>query len=397
MIVHEWTSETADPREEGRRFGERWASQLHEARDAYRRLFAQSGVTGEQTDDVVAECRAAVEAWAPEIAEEFHGVAEGSGLEVADVHLLTARTEVLARMTPSMECSTIVFVPAGARPPRTLQTWDWHETLSNETVVRRLRTASGARVVTFSEFGQPAKIGVNDRGLGVHFNILHHRSDGTQAGVPVHVLSRMILDRASTVGEAEALARSVPLAASSVLTVVAFDGDRAEAAAIEVSPAGVAALAVTPGGVLAHTNHFLDEELAAGEFSPYETTSVPRYRCLVDAADLARIEDDRERALAFGGIPDAPISVRARQDQPGHLRWETKLTVALDVEHGAIAFAAAAPADVAQASWHRIGVDDGAAEARSEEHGRRPAATLTPGIATETGDALPPAPADPAR
>ncbi|MFJ2368914.1 C45 family autoproteolytic acyltransferase/hydolase [Microbacterium sp. NPDC087665] len=358
MIIHEWTSDTTDAHEEGRRFGAHWAPQLTGARDSYLRLFQQSGVSGEQARIIADECRIETETYAPEVADEFRGIAEGSGLALTDVLLLTARTEILARMTPSMECSTVVYVPGDARPPRTLQTWDWHETLSNETVVRRLRSASGARVVTFSEFGQPAKIGVNDRGLGLHFNILHHRTDGSQAGVPVHVLARMILDRARSVGEAVAIARSVPLAASSVLTVVAFDGTVPEAAAIEVSPTGVAVLSAPRGNTLAHTNHFLDERLAAGEYSPYETTSVPRYTCLTEASDLSRIVDDRERALAFGSIPDAPISVRARPEQPEHLRWETKLTVALDVAGGAIAFAAAAPADVAAADWRRVGVAD---------------------------------------
>lgn len=356
MIVHEWSAGSDGARAEGARFGAHWADRLAGACDSYLRLFAQSGVPEDIARSVAGECGTATEAHAPEIAEELRGVAEGSGLTLSDVHLLTARTEILARMASPGECSTIVHVPGDGTPPRTLQTWDWHETLSNETVVRRLRTSAGTGVVTFCEFGQPAKIGVNDRGLGVHFNILHHRSDGTGAGVPVHVLARMILDRAGTIEEAAAIAGSVPLAASSVLTVVTFDGRTAAAAAIEVSPVGVAVLPAPSGGVLAHTNHFLDAGLAAGEYSPYETTSVPRHRCLLEAADLARIAGDRERVLAFGAVPDAPISVRPRRDQPEHLRWETKLTVALDVAGAAIAFAAAAPADVAASEWRRIGV-----------------------------------------
>ena len=358
MIVHEWTSVSSDVRSEGRRFGEHWAPQLRAARDSYLRLFEQSGVSADQARTIADECGDAVSAVAPEIAAEFLGVAEGSGLSLTEVQLLTARTEILARMTPSMECSTVVHVPSDETPPRTLQTWDWHETLSNETVVRRLHAASGARVVTFAEFGQPAKIGVNDRGLGLHFNILHHRSDGNGPGVPVHVLARMILDRASTVAEATDIARSILPAASSVLTVVAFDGRTPEAACIEVAPAGVAVLAAEQGSTIAHTNHFLDETLAAGEYSPYETTSVPRYQCLTDASEYARIIDHRERALAFGAIPDAPISVRARQEQPEHLRWETKLTVALDVARGAMEFAAAAPSDIEHSQWCRVAVPD---------------------------------------
>ncbi|MCP2635169.1 C45 family peptidase [Microbacterium sp. HD4P20] len=354
MIVHQWTALGDDSLEEGRRFGAAWAPQLTGSVASYLELFHRSGVTTAVATEVAEGCREATEQHAPAVAAEFRGMADGSGLSVQDVYLLASRTEVLARMTPSMECSTIVHVPVDGGAPRTLQTWDWHETLSNETVVRRFRAHSGARVATFCEFGQPAKIGVTDRGLGVHFNILHHRSDGTQAGVPVHVLARMILEEARTVDEAAAIAASVPLAASSVFTVAVLHDGAAEAAAIEVSPAAVAVIAAQPGHTLAHTNHFLDATLAAGEFSPYETTSVPRYDCLVDAADLARIPDHRGRALAFGAIRDAPISVRPRADQPAHLRWESKLTVALDVADGALEYAAAAPADVADAAWVRV-------------------------------------------
>ncbi|SDQ64790.1 C45 family peptidase [Microbacterium sp. cf332] len=352
MIVHEWSAESTDPEAEGRRLGEAWAPQLRAAHASYLELFAQSGVPAADAVDVARACGTAVAEHAPEVAAEFRGVAAGSGLALTDVLMLTARTEILARMTPSipsMECSTIVHVPeAGA--PRTLQTWDWHQTLSNETLVRRWQSASGARVAAFAEFGQPAKIGVNDRGVGVHFNILHHRSDGSQAGVPVHVLARMILDRAESVDDAASIARSVPLAASSVITVV----DRDSAAAIEVAPAGVAVLPVSRGETFAHTNHFLDPGLAAREYSPYETTSVPRYTCLVDNAELAGIPDARERALAFGAVAGDGISVRPRPEQPDHLRWETKLTVALDVASGALEFAAGAPADIASLSWRRF-------------------------------------------
>jgi len=350
MIVHEWSARGTDAEIEGRRLGAAWAPELHAAVASYRTLFEQSGISVGTAHEIARGCAEATDRFAPEVAAEFRGVAVGSGLAPEDVLLLTARTEVLARMTPSMECSTIVHVPGADAAPRTLQTWDWHETLSNETLVRRWRTGSGTRVAAFCEFGQPAKIGVNDRGLGVHFNILHHRSDGSRIGVPVHVLSRMILDRAGTLDEAVAIARSVPLAASSVLTVVV----RGAAAALEVTPAGVAVLPVRAGETFAHTNHFLDAHLAAGEYSPYETTSVPRYRCLVDNAALARIADPRERARAFGAVPVPGISVRARAEQPEHLRWETKLTVAIDVEAAALEFAVGSPADVDASPWRRV-------------------------------------------
>lgn len=357
MIVHEWFTETTSVVDRGAEFGARWSSQLQHARDDYLRLFIQSGVPEAAARRTAKECFDAVAALAPEVAEEYRGMARGSGLPLPDLHLLAARTEILAGVTTSQECSTIVHVPHDARAPHTLQTWDWHQTLSNETIVQQFRSSTGSRITIFCEFGQPAKIGVNEHGVGLHFNILHHESDGSRVGVPVHVLARMILDRARTLEDAVSIARSTPLAASTVLTVVSFDGTTPRAAAIEVSPVGIAVLPVDRGSTFAHTNHFLDAALAAGEHCPYETSSVPRYRCLTDAAALAEIAGDRDRALAFGAIPAAPISVRPVPEEPEHLRWETKLTIALDVAAGAIAFAPAAPADIQQSQWRRVGAE----------------------------------------
>jgi isopenicillin-N N-acyltransferase-like protein len=49
------------------------------------------------------------------------------------------------------------------------------------------------------------KIGVNNHGVGVHLNILHHGADGGPIAVPVHVLARAVLDGASGLGEALAI------------------------------------------------------------------------------------------------------------------------------------------------------------------------------------------------
>ncbi|GAA1860784.1 C45 family autoproteolytic acyltransferase/hydrolase [Microbacterium koreense] len=362
MIVHEWTAAASDPVQEGRAYGDVWRPQLRASLSAYLDLFAQSAIPTAVALDVADGCRLMTEEHAPEIAAEMRGMAEGSGLSLLEVYLLAARTEVLARSPQGGECSTIVDLSDPSAPPRTLQTWDWHETLSNETVVRRLTSTSGARVVTFSEFGQPAKIGVNDRGVGLHFNILHHTSDGDSAGVPVHVLARMILDRAHDLDDAIALAERTPCSASSVLTVVTFDGAVGDAASIEVAPAGVAVIRPCAHGTLVHTNHFLDPVLAAGEYAPYVSTTVERFRCLSDAAASAQLPDAFARARAFGAIPDAPITVRPRADMPAHTRWETKLTVALDVESAAVEFAARAPADVEAEDWRRVTVEERTAD-----------------------------------
>ena len=122
-------------------------------------------------------------------------------------------------------------------------------------------------------------------------------TDGGAPGVPVHVVARRILDEAATVAEATAIARSATVSASTVLTIAAWDGERASARCLELSPAGVGVLEPDAAGVLAHTNHFLDPVLARGE-RPTD----------VDATTRGRLESlgRRGRGAARGGRRHRP-------------------------------------------------------------------------------------------
>ncbi len=122
---------------------------------------------------------ASIRAQAPNAAEEIAGVAAGSGRSVEEIAALNARTEVLGAIAPrldSTECSTVVSSAPG-RAPLAVQTWDWYPQMRDNWFVWSFATASGRRVTTLTEYGVLAKIGVNDAGLGVMLNMLHHTAD----------------------------------------------------------------------------------------------------------------------------------------------------------------------------------------------------------------------------
>lgn len=349
-MIHEWHDEHGSARERGVAYGRAWAGQLRTALTEYREIFDRVDLDAGDLSRVVEGALSETASHAPDVHAELTGVASGAAISLAEVMTLNARTEVLALMTPEGgECSTAVFLPAEG-PPRTIQTWDWLDALSHDTLVRSHVAPNGRRVVMFTEFGQAAKIGVNSAGLGVHFNILHHASDGSQAGLPVHILARRILDECGTIDEAVAVAESVPLAASTVLTIATLD----RAACVEVAPAGVAVIEGARGKLLAHTNHFLDPGLAAGETSVYASTTAERLACLTDHPDLVALPTGLERALALGALPDAPISMRPRPEAPRHLQWASKATISIDLAAPALEFHAGAPSDVTPADWRRV-------------------------------------------
>lgn len=319
-----------DPRARGFALGAAWRDGIETTFDGYARLFAAHGLRPDQVrewgDRAVAETRA----WAPMLAEEIEGIAEGSGLPAWQVGALNARTEILAAaaVTGEGECSTSVVLRADA-VPRTVQTWDWHDTLRSARAAWSLAPAPGRGVCTFTEFGVVGKIGMNNAGLGLHFNVLRHASDSADIGVPVHVVARRILDEADTVAEATRLARSARLSASTVLTVVT----PGQARCLELSPAGVGVLDPVDG-ILVHTNHFLDPELALGErTTPDVSTTVPREKWLREhSAELsAGDRTARARALCAHREDGAPVCAHPDPALPAHERWESLATIVLDV------------------------------------------------------------------
>ncbi|SFS09359.1 isopenicillin-N N-acyltransferase like protein [Agrococcus baldri] len=361
MRVIELRLTDASPQSRGEAYGTSVAVHVRDVIERYRQAYATLGVPAGVAEEIAAASIAPTRVWAPEQAAELDGIAAGAGVPLLDLMLLNARTEILSHApAPPTECSTVVALHPG-RHPQTLQTWDWNGDLVPTAVL--LEGLVGGRVVrTFAEAGMLGKIGVarqpGSPGLGVHFNILHHRSDRSAVGVPVHVVMRRILDEARDLDEAIAIARSAPLGASTVLTVIEGESERrhARAASLELSPAGVGV--VEPdGGFLAHTNHYLDPALAEGEAARASSTTWRRLlHTLVQREPIMAATDAVAMAGAMCGSAgaDAPVCVVAAPDAAFAERWSTLLTASLDVEAAAIDWFAGPPSGLTAATVRRF-------------------------------------------
>ncbi|MBB5430924.1 C45 family autoproteolytic acyltransferase/hydolase [Nocardiopsis composta] len=356
-LLRHASAETA-PADRGRALGAARAAALHGAVAGYTELFAAHGVRPDQVRAQGERALEATAAWAPGLAEEIAGLAEGAGLEPWRLGALNARTEVLGAAAAAGgaaagggECSTSVVLPGGGAPPRTLQTWDWHAFLAGGMLLWTLEPRPGHRVHTFTEAGVVGKIGVNGAGLGVHFNVLRHTADGPGTGVPVHVAARRILDEAATVDQAAEIARSARYSASSVVTVVSFDGERGDARCLELSPAGVAEIGPR-GGRLAHTNHFLDPVLARGERATDDSTTRGRLDQVRACPAGLAAEHPADRAAALAGHGDgAGVCVHGDPRTPFHERWDTLATIALDLAAPRLLVHPGRPCTAATGRW----------------------------------------------
>jgi isopenicillin-N N-acyltransferase like protein len=331
-------SAEAETGERGRELGRAFGELIRATWETYEGIFAAYELSIDVVREVAEGTYAEVVLWAPHLADEIAGIADGAGLATWQVAALNARSEVLARYRAPIpgECSTAVFVPAG-ESPRTLQTWDWHEGLQGLTLLWQFDPRPGHTVKTFTEYGVLGKIGVNSAGLGLHFNLLKHDADGEELGVPVHVIARRVLEEASNLAEAEHLIRSARVSASVALTVVSRDA----AATFEVSPGGVRRLEPDAEGLLLHTNHFLHPDLARHErHSADDPDTYHRLQRLQERSALLADPDLAKRANAMVSHQEDGAALCCHPGAPGDIteRWQTLITIGLDVDAGRLTF-----------------------------------------------------------
>ncbi|BBX63902.1 hypothetical protein MSAS_30760 [Mycobacterium saskatchewanense] len=263
-MTNRFRSSQTLPYERGAEFGETYAGEVAATVAAYQGLFDR--VAGKSVDlkhwGKIAFSRIA--RYSTELADEITGLAHAAKVPVASIAAINARTEVLAALgrrangesARAHECSTVVRLRKG-RAPLAVQAWDWYADLSDLWLVWEIPRPDGRLVTTVTEYGILGKIGVNNQGLGIHFNILHHRDDGAEIGVPVHILARRILDEARDLNHALTMAAQAAVSASSSLTLVATAGGESAAISVELNPAGVGYALPDADGLLVHTNHFL--------------------------------------------------------------------------------------------------------------------------------------------
>jgi isopenicillin-N N-acyltransferase-like protein len=355
MTVRRFETDELDPYARGFALGRFGAEEIAANVAGYRELFEVVGVQPDDLPRLGRQAADTIEAWAPALGAELRGQADGAGLERWQLGILNARTEILATVGAigEGECSTSVVLPeTGA--PLTVQTWDWHDVSNEDTLVVRYLARPGHEVRYFTEFGILGKIGVNSAGIGVHFNILNHSSDGEGIGVPVHAVARQVLERATSLDGAIEIAQSATVTASTVLTIVSYRDGRADASCVELSSGGTAVVRPADDGILLHTNHFLDAALASGEMVPGTSSTYPRLEHLRARLDALTSPDAVERAsvgMLVHEADGAPVCCHPDPTMSFEHRWQTLLTISLDVDGGHLQFHEGGPCTVTRESW----------------------------------------------
>jgi len=334
----------------GRQYGEQARKRVRRSVSAYREVFAE--LAGWDWPTVLAEAarfEAPIAAYRPQYLAEMRGIADGAGLDFADVLAINVRTEVMfaakarqaaaaagpARTGPP-ECSAFAVAPAPARPGPTLlgQNWDWLPHTAETVVVLESRQDDAPDFVTVVEAGLLAKTGMNSSGLGLVTNALVTSDDTGEPGLPYHVLLRAIMD-CENVSDAITALQAGFRSSSANYLLAHRDGIAVD---VEASPGDFSRLYLLyPGddGVVLHTNHFLAERFAGRDVSVWAMPDSPvrlqRLRAGVRAAADPSLATFRALLSDHANYPSG-VCCHPDPRMPRHDQGMTATSVLMDLE-----------------------------------------------------------------
>ena len=278
-----------DAKKRGRAYGEAAREKINAILAAYREIFQRvTGETWRQTVDRGGPFILKAKTVAPDLVKEIEGIAEGANRAFEDIFLLNARSEILFNpQVLAQECTTIGALPETTVNGDTIiaQNWDWyHEVLDCQVILKIGRRDNKPALVTFTEAGQLAKIGMNAAGIGLVVNNL--TSDQPRPGVPWIFLTRRILE-SSYLAQALGYVLNTRRAHSINLLVGYAAG---EAVNLETSPVEEHVL-WPEDGILVHTNHYLQPGKNFRDLKPLRDPYLSTYlRCRRAKKGMAAIK-----------------------------------------------------------------------------------------------------------
>lgn len=199
----------------------------------------------------------AIEAVAPDLAQEIRGLAHGADISPDEALLLQLRREVMGyQKIPSLGgCTTYARAgQAAGGAPVLAQTIDLNSNIDDQiTILDAGYEGSGRRALLLSFAGLLGFVGLNSDGLAAGINLV--LGGDWHPGLPPYLAVRHLLNTAASVPEAVAVLRDLPLASSRTIVLC----DAGQSCFVEILGGDVRAVTAFE---TVHTNHYLHPDLA---------------------------------------------------------------------------------------------------------------------------------------
>lgn len=255
----------------------------------------------------------------PNLVEELHGVAEGSGIPFESILAINVRTEISMGMIADgctvAAWKTDDFMVAG-------QNWDvryvcsadpeylltrllqWECPQKGRLLLLHIKPNDGKPNMSFvTEAGLLTKSGINSSGVAVLLNAVICRGVNYSA-LPVHFALRLVLESQSRAEAVERICKSGACTAAHILVA-----DDTGATSLEVSHLDTVKLEMVDGQI-AHTNHFVGEHVTGAQsvltFFPDSERRMSRISALLK---------EKKAAVATDGVK---LLERMLEDEDGY-------------------------------------------------------------------------------
>lgn len=316
-------------RERGRHYGETLKAEIAHLLDRWEEQIRRDTGQPARTliEDIVDETRfdAAVARWAPELAEEVRGIAEGSGQPFWRIHGLQLLDEIWwftlyrkAGAAPWRERSAVIEHCSALGQVKDAgtayvgQTMDIGTWIEGSQILLRIRSDSGPDQLVFSYAGSIGLNGLNARGIGYCCNTVIQLNPSA-TGLPMAYVGRRTLEQPSFEAAVDFL-KTVEHASGQNYLV----GGPGRVASYECSGRNAVEWAGEHGasGPILHTNHPLASrddrmfrEISKGD-GALRSTTAGRYdglkACVRRAGGTLTVDDIKDTLRSKD--PAAPIS-----------------------------------------------------------------------------------------
>jgi hypothetical protein len=183
------------PRERGRIYGSRFSDGIHSflEREIYQ-AFTEKPSPKNELLQYAAACGKAVRRYAPVIYDELEGMAEGTGLELSEILLLTLHEELYHRgVLPKIDhCTAVAAGPPDTGDGNTYvgQTWDWMQSVFGLSSMLHWKRDEGPSLLAYAYPGLWVGAGLNSAGLALCWTSadLGNKALGVRVGIPAYVL-----------------------------------------------------------------------------------------------------------------------------------------------------------------------------------------------------------------
>ncbi|KFC75125.1 Acyl-coenzyme A:6-aminopenicillanic acid acyl-transferase precursor [Bosea sp. LC85] len=302
---------SGSPYERGRQHGAAVPARVKRSIELYGGQLVDLGYDTVAKSRLIAEFAREIEAFGAHYVEEMRGIADGAGVTLEDIVMVNARTEVMAKARLEKAkpveageelddgCTGAVILPERSATGELIhgQNWDWKAECAETAIVLRVRRDDGPDFLTFVEAGGLARCGMNAAGVSITANYLESERDFTQAGVPLALIRRKVLEQEHFAMAMKAVATTPKACSNNMMlsTVAGF--------AIDFECAPDEAFPIYPAdGLIVHANHWV----GSIALTKIKDTGIPRVpESFYRDWRVRKLLDDAGRKLSVADLKNA--------------------------------------------------------------------------------------------